>query len=434
MWQQYGDIYRCYFGPFLTVVVNDVPGIKALLADERTSDRPDLFLFRATDNNKGLGLSNGHVWRTQRRFALSTLRDLGMGKTFLQDTILDQVTEVLKIFSDTNGKPFNPKILFGQSLANVICSVTFGQRFEHNDKHFLRLMELFAENNILAGFNRPLQIFPILRLIPFSKFRRDYLALMRNINELHEFIGVLIKKHGIKETSDGVRDYVTAFLQTQELEKNNPNSTFDDEQLVISVRTLFGAGTDTTAGTLCWCLLYMIEHPEVQRKVQEEIDQLLGNSQLVTMEHKVNLPYTEATIMEVQRNSPAVPATGRGVTDDIIHDGYLIPKGSHIAVNMYGVHHDARYFPQPETFRPERFIDEKGRIFRPDAFMPFASGKRMCLGESLARMELFLFFSNILKHFDVRAAPDCHISPNDVIFGQVNVPGRFELAITPRRL
>ncbi|KAK6165388.1 hypothetical protein SNE40_022324 [Patella caerulea] len=95
----------------------------------------------------------------------------------------------------------------------------------------------------------------------------------------------------------------------------------------------------------------------------------------------------------------AVPHT---TTKDTIVKGYLIPEGSLVYANLYACHHDSRYWKEPLKFKPERFLDSSGKVSKPPpAFMPFSTGPRICAGETLARMELFLFFTNILQRFTV---------------------------------
>jgi len=112
------------------------------------------------------------------------------------------------------------------------------------------------------------------------------------------------------------------------------------------------------------------------------------------------MPYTEATLMEVHRIASIVPLSlFHKTSKDTTLGGYFIPKGSSIMPHLWNVHYDPEYFPEPEVFKPERFLTDDRKVKRCDQLIPFSIGKRQCIGESLARMELFLYFTSMLQRF-----------------------------------
>ncbi|KAL7849983.1 hypothetical protein SRHO_G00193320, partial [Serrasalmus rhombeus] len=183
------------------------------------------------------------------------------------------------------------------------------------------------------------------------------------------------------------------------------NTLFHENNLLFTVTNLFAAGTDTTGTTLRWGLLLMAKYPHVQDRVQEEIDSVAGGRQIV-MEDKKNLPYTDAVIHEIQRLANIVPMSLPHTTACDVHfQGYFIKKGTCVFPLLTSVLRDENEWESPNTFNPEHFLDEQGRFVKRDAFMPFSAGRRLCLGESLARMELFLFFTSLLQHFHFSPPP-----------------------------
>ena len=141
--------------------------------------------------------------------------------------------------------------------------------------------------------------------------------------------------------------------------------------------------------------------------------------------------YTEAVICEVLRKSSVVPLgiLHRALEDETI-DGYLIPKETTIIANIYGAHHDPQVWGDPEIFRPERWIDSDGKLKKFDQLVAFSAGKRSCIGEPIARMQLFLFITNIFQKFDVKAAGK--LPPPDG-FGVTLSPFPFEATFTKRK-
>ncbi|XP_041913253.1 cytochrome P450 2J2-like [Alosa sapidissima] len=163
---------------------------------------------------------------------------------------------------------------------------------------------------------------------------------------------------------------------------------------------LFLAGTETTSTTLQWGLLLLIKYPDVQEKMQAEIDHVVGQSRQPSMADRANMPYTDAVIHEIQRVGNVIPLNGpRKAARNTILGGYFIPKGTALMTNLTSVLFDKSEWETPGEFNPGHFLDSEGKFRRRDAFMPFSAGKQVCLGEQLARMELFLFFVSLFQKF-----------------------------------
>lgn len=185
----------------------------------------------------------------------------------------------------------------------------------------------------------------------------------------------------------------------------NAASIFNEENLIFCALDLFFAGTETTSTTLRWGLLYMALYPEIQEKVQAEIDRVLGQSQQPSVAARELMPYTNAVIHEVQRMGNIIPLNvPRVASADTTLAGYHLPQGTMIMTNLTALHRDPAEWATPDTFNPEHFL-ENGQFKKREAFLPFSIGKRVCLGEQLAKSELFIFFTSLLQKFTFKA-PD----------------------------
>ncbi|KAK5856273.1 hypothetical protein PBY51_007881 [Eleginops maclovinus] len=233
------------------------------------------------------------------------------------------------------------------------------------------------------------------------------------------------------------RCFVDAFLtHKQNLEEaGDKDSLYHDENLVYSVINLFAAGTDTTANTLQWCLLFMAKYPQFQDQVQEELSRVIGSRQ-VRVEDRKNLPYTDAIIHETQRLANIVPmAVLHRTSRDSTFQGYFIKERTIVLPLLTSVLHDESEWETPNTFNPSHFLDKEGKFTRRDAFMPFSAGRRMCPGESLARMELFLFFTSLLQRFRFTPAPGVTEDELDLnpVVGFILTPSPHELCAVSRQ-
>ncbi|XP_013932099.1 PREDICTED: cytochrome P450 2K1-like [Thamnophis sirtalis] len=224
--------------------------------------------------------------------------------------------------------------------------------------------------------------------------------LINNRKEFHDFIQTTFIEYLKNLDENDQRSFIDSFLIRQrEDNKKMTNGYFHNENLKALSGNLFAAGTETTGSTLCWAILLMMKYPEIQRKVQEEIAKEIGVRQPRT-EDRFKMPYTNAVIHEVQRFADIVPTNlPHATTMDITFKGFFIPKGMQIVPLLSSVLHDESQWEKPYKFYPEHFLDSEGKFMKRDAFMPFSAGKRICAGETLAKMELFLFFTSLLQKF-----------------------------------
>lgn len=197
---------------------------------------------------------------------------------------------------------------------------------------------------------------------------------------------------------------------------------------------MFGAGTETTSNTILWALLTLIHYPKWQETLRENIDTAIGQSQ-PKMEDKENLPNVEAFILEVQRYANVAPfGIPHAPKKDFEYNGYLFPKGTCVTFAIDSVMMDPEIFPEPLLFKPERFLDEEGKCNgeQKEKLIPFSTGPRSCIGQSLAKMELFLFLTRFLQWFEIKPEkPNC-LPPFEGNLGLTNMPRSFQLILEKR--
>ncbi|XP_064082741.1 cytochrome P450 306a1-like [Macrobrachium nipponense] len=211
-----------------------------------------------------------------------------------------------------------------------------------------------------------------------------------------------VQKDAVVDKDFIPHNVVEAYLKERS-ERGDDVGTFTYKQLRHVSGDLFGAGTETTITTLRWHLLNMALFPEVQKRVQKELDEFAGGADHVPLDHSSRLPYTQASIMETQRLRSMVPlGVPHGSSEDLTIEGYHVPAGAMLLPLLWFIHRDPENWNNPEEYIPERFLDQEGNVIRNHpAFMPFQTGRRVCIGDEFAKMILFVFTSRILLKFRV---------------------------------
>jgi len=435
--KKYGPMFSMYFEKQLVVFLQDYDSIHKALVEQgdlfssRPKDIPGVMY--KSDETAIINLS-GQPMREHRRFALSTLRDFGIGKLSLEPQILDEISYFLEEINKQKGEAFHLHKHVSKSVSNNICALVFGKRFDYNDPKFIKLLGLLDFAVRYLAYTVIHRKLPWLRYIPFTEKLHQYEHLKNWHKADTEFSVEMMEKHR-KEFTPGKKDsFIDAYFNEQlqrEKTKNNPE-LFDDNTLVTNLRVIFGAGTETTSTTIEWAILFMLLHPDVQRKVHAEIDDVIGRERTPTAEDKLRMPYTEATLYETSRRGSVIPHNLPHSNLEETHlKGFLIPKDTMIIPNIYAVHHDEKVFPDPFCFRPERFINEHGQFVKNEHVIPFSIGKRYCPGEPLARMELFLYFTSMLQRFTFKN-PEGQVLSVDSEPDFINPPPQFKILAVPR--
>ncbi|KAK3596387.1 hypothetical protein CHS0354_036937 [Potamilus streckersoni] len=233
-----------------------------------------------------------------------------------------------------------------------------------------------------------------------------------------------------------MEDFIDVFLLEMKNNQDQKDSTFTKNQLNTTVSDLFVAGTETTTTTITWAVLYLAAKQNIQARIFREIKEIVGTDRLPSLQDKRNLVYTEAFIMEVLRvcNIVTVSLPHTCAVDTKLQ-GFDIPKGTTLLPDIDSVLFDPKIWGDPEEFRPERFIDEQGTLLKPEEFIPFFTGRRNCVGESLARMELYLFITALVQRLELMPPEGTTLNINEIdgVFGLTHNPKPFEIRAILRK-
>ncbi|XP_043566992.1 cytochrome P450 2K6-like [Chiloscyllium plagiosum] len=404
--EKYGEVFSIKLGPTTAVVLTGYEAVRDALVNnaDEFGERAHIPIFEVVSKGHGIIFGHGESWKQMRRFALTTLRDFGMGKKTIEDKIIEESDFLVKIIAAYQGQPFNPTVQLNSAVANIICSIVFGDRFDYKDEMFVSLVKRVNENIQLLG--SPVvhlyNAFPLLRFLPGRHNK-----VLTNTEQTMNFLKGFFKENRHKLDGSDLRSFIDVFMIRQQKESDNPNSYFHEDNLMFTTSNLFAAGMETTSTTLRWGMLLMMKYPEIQRKVHEEIIRVIGSERYPRVEDRKDMPYTDAVIHEIQRFGDIVPlGITHETTADVNFRGYFIPKGTHVIPLLSSVLYDKTQWEKPNEFNPSHFLNAEGKFVKRDAFMPFSAGRRICAGETLAKMELFLFFTTLIQKFKFQVPPN----------------------------
>ncbi|XP_072291257.1 cytochrome P450 2F2-like [Eucyclogobius newberryi] len=430
---KYGNIYSLYLGSKPLVMLCGVQAIKEALINKGVefAGRPQDMYVNITTESKGVILADyGPRWKEHRRFALMTLRNFGLGKQSMEERILEEIKHTVADLESSVGSTINPQHMFHNASSNIICQVLFGMRFDYDDFTMTELVRCFTENAKLA--NGPWAMLydsvPWIRRFPLP-FQKAFI----NIGTCQGIALPWIEEHKKTRVPGQPRDFVDCYLDELEKRSNDPNCTFAEDLLSMYSLDLHFAGTDTTSNSLLTGFLHLMNNQDIQERCQAEIDRVLEGKDKPCFEDRHNMPYVQAVIHEIQRVANTVPlSVFHNTTKDTEVMGYTIPKGTMIIPNLSSVLSEEGQWKFPHGFHPENFLNDEGEFVKPEAFMPFSAGPRMCLGEGLARMELFLISVTLLRRFKFLWPEDAGEPDFTPVYGVTLTPRPYRMKVQLR--
>ncbi|KAG9465494.1 hypothetical protein GDO78_018190 [Eleutherodactylus coqui] len=422
--KKYGPVYTLYFGARPTVILTGYQAVKEALVDmgDLIMSRGTLPIFDKVFHSGGLGLANGEMWSQLRHFSVITLKDFGMGKKSSEETLVEEAHHLVNHIKNYNEQPSDPSATLVCATSNIIASLLMGTRYNYDDKKWMKILQDSHEAFHIASstWGQLYDSFPgIMKYLPGP--HRKIFSLLK---PLEDAIEESVINH--QKTLDPAcpRDYIDCFLLRMKQEDKNAKTPFDVPNLVSTIFDMFLGGCEGPSLTMYFGFLILVKHPEIQDKIHEEIDQIIGPEREPRAEDRNHMPYTNALIHETQRHSDVFPiAFPRATTRDVNFHGYHIPKGTDVITFLTSVMRDPSQFEKPEEFNIYHFLDENNKFKKNNGYMPFSAGKRACIAESLVRLQLFLFFTVILQKFRLKSTVDPkHLDISPTLSGLENLP------------
>lgn len=359
-----------------------------------------------------------------------SLRNFGLGKQSMEERVLGEVSYVCDHLEKHAGELIDPQTLFHNASCDIICSIMYGARYEYDHEFFQAQIKIMSDNSKIANgpWGMIYDTIPLLRSLPlpFQNPLRDYRTVKMNVLEI-------VNEHRLSRTPNEPRDIIDGYLDEMD-RRGEDSAPFDEDNLLTMLLDLLFAGTDTTSNTIRAAVLYLMAYPDMQERCQQEIDSVLDGKEAVSFEDRYRMPFVQAFIHESQRAASTLPlSVYHCTTRDTELTGYHIPKGTLVIQNLTSALVEEKQWKHPHGFHPENFLNEQGEFVKPPAFMPFSIGPRTCLGEGLARMELYLILTTLMHRFQFiwpEGAGEPDFTP---VFGVTQAPKPYKMIVKLRR-
>jgi len=396
--QKYGDIFSIFVGRAPVVVLNSFPLIKEAFNRPEFVGRPGNFSGTFFQKGKtGITTTEGKHWKIQRGFLASHLQSLTSGKGYkgFEEVILDEVADLKMDLGKRKNEPVAVSYKLNVAIMNILWHLSCGRKLHAQQQEFQTVVECIDKVTQFMSRAAIFSFMPIFtKVLPESVTNIERGRYYRN--RFHE-----ISEKWIREHRQDYRGNRTGDLQDAYLEKvNQGEETFDEKGLAAILRELFVIGSESESVMMRWAIRIISCNPEIQVKVQEELDTVCGKGVDVTWDQQHSLPYTMAVMKEIQRFADIAPT---GLLHKTVCDtqlaGYNLPANTLVMANYNACHRSAVYWAQPDSFNPGHFLEDGKLITDKEGFLPYGTGPRVCPGAELADMQMFLMLSNILATF-----------------------------------
>ncbi|XP_053380504.1 cytochrome P450 1A1-like isoform X2 [Mercenaria mercenaria] len=414
---KYGDIVRINILGNNLITLNSVELVQKAFTDDRykthLNDRPSTFIGKHVGyGNKGIVLTrdgNSTLHNELRKLFTRGFRVYGDGIKVFEDKVLHEIVNMKSQIKEFGDVEFDLVFVLRRSLSNLLSVFLSGEPI--NDCGDVDIFWDFSQTlafMFTPKANAVYTLAPFMRFLP-GIYRDNFQRILAARERIHE--KYLFR---IKETHERgkVRGYIDFLLEEQanQLETGN-DVLLTDDTVKAMLQDMVPTGLITTLSTLSNLFLCLLNHPNCQRKAQEELNKVVGNKRLPSLDDRRNCPFLEALVMETLRYLTTAPIGAPHVTERSLQfEGFIIPAKSNVFANLWYIHHDERIWGDPWTFRPERFLDEKGQLlerghlFR-KSLIPFGVGRRQCIGETFARSRIFLYTASLLQQWTFVPSP-----------------------------
>lgn len=391
----FGDVVHIRWLNRHAYQVSHPDDVRKVLVDEADKfiKAPIYKLLLSQFLGNGLLTSDGDFWRRQRKLAQPAFHYKRI-QTYAQ-VMVDYTLRMLEGWQPGEARDINHDMM--RLTLSVVSKTLFNVDIEKSASQIGDALTVLLEETT-KKVQSPIQLIP--EWVPTEGNRKRSEAV-RVLDEI--IMGIINERRAANEDQG---DLLSMLMLAEDEDGNH----MTDKQLRDECVTLVLAGHETTANALAWTWYLLSEHPQVEAKLHEELDRVLGN-RLPTTEDLKQLEYTDMVIKESMRLYPPIPTIARQTKEEIVLGGYPVPKGMIVNISPHVIHRDPRWYDDPDMFRPERFTKEFEKQLPKCAYLPFSNGPRVCIGNTFATMEAVLILATMAQRYRLTLVPGQEVAP-----------------------
>jgi cytochrome P450 len=387
-----GDLCGFHVGSRTMVLLNKVEYVQSILVDNpykhfTKSNMSRRFLIR-----DGVFLHEGDTHHQRRKLLAPVFQPRHIVR--YADTIVEIAEQLIQPWSD--GMVLDMVQHMARLTKTIIVKILFGLDMDERSEALVSAIIADIKYTTLMATSR---------LLPENQ-AAEYQRYQEALGILSETLGQLVEE-ARSQPAEQRLDILSVLVSTED----EDGQSLSAQQVIDECVLLFPAATETTMAALTWSWYFLSQHPAIYEQVRQEVQTVLQGRR-ATAGDLVNLPFCLQVFKEVVRLYPPIAFLTRDAREDIILDDYVIPEGTSLLLSPYTLHRNPAYFPQPDLFDPERFTPEHEKRLPHNAYLPFGTGPRICIGNHLATMEVQLVIATLVQHASFSLVPGQRIEPD----------------------
>ena len=439
--KQFGPVYVMRIFSQNRVVVSGYDELIEMLTTKGKAfgGRPMTYRYSLIFNRKNMLFNNASYpqWLPLRKAGHRAIHHYGDGMTRLETAIQTMAAEFVDTVKSYGGKEIDLREDVYDFVVRVAAAMLCGKHLNKDDEiiTLMKHVDVLAHSSASPSVSMECDKFPWLRHFGHPIFQK-----ITQLNEALKILWQKMKETGINsyDTHEDAMCAVHSLLQLQDHKSSYYNAAIDDENITGLFTDLILASIVTTSSFTYALPNILLQYVDVQKKLREEVDRVLGHSRLPNIRDRESMPYACATILELLRYASNIPTLLHETEEDTSVGGYHIPAGTIVAPFFWSLHHDEKFWNDPWVFRPERFLNEDGSLLPNDHpnrkhMIAFGTGTRSCIGEVFALKRLFVFATSLVQSFDLspgEVLSSC--DPRTYSFSTVLRPAPYSIKLIPR--
>ncbi|KAK5575265.1 hypothetical protein RB653_010522 [Dictyostelium firmibasis] len=419
--ETYGGMYRFWFADMYTIVLSDPILIREMFVNygDYFLDRPKLPSMRHSTHYHGIATSSGEYWVKIRDLINRAMRKTNL--KLIYDSLDQQVDILINSMNliEKEGQKFDPRLSFKKFTMAAMYKFIFNEELNFNEE-ISELIEPIEQVFKDLGTGSLFDVLSISRPIYYQWIEYTDKSYPKILNFLKKKYTEHLKAYNPEIQKD---------LLDLLIKEYGTGSDDDILTIVATINDLFLAGTDTSSASLEYMVMMLVNYPEVQEKVHNEIKLTVNGRSKVQLSDRQFTPYTVSFIKETLRyKPPSAVGVPRTASQNIMIGDKFIPKDAQIFINYYGLSRNQEYFDNPEQFDPSRFMKSESNI----GYLPFSIGSRNCVGQNFALDEMYIALSNIILNFKFKSIDGEQIDETEMYGVTLRCKNRFGVSIEKR--